>query len=155
MGTSTSRTRTTIASAWCFASVLAGCGAPAVVPADYERTYQEVRDCRRSGDHDLNFIRVLTDPAAFEAYQQRDRAFPLNAVVMKVEYADQDCTDVAGFTAMKKLETGAATEGGDWQWQKLDGRRRVLEDGQPPGCVGCHRPCQGGTQGHDWTCTEP
>jgi hypothetical protein len=156
--TSTLLIRTIIASAWFVASlatVACDKGPEPIFPADFQSTYQEVRDCRRSGDHDLNHVRVLTAPDAKQAYQSREVPFPAGAIVLKVEYADPECTDVAGFTAMLKEPAGSAPTAGDWFWQRVDARREVLEEGQPARCVGCHRPCQAPAGGYDWTCTEP
>jgi hypothetical protein len=127
-----------------------------VFPADFQSTYQEVRDCRRSGDHDLNYIRVLTAPEATDAYQYREVPFPVGAVVLKAEYADEGCSDLTGFTAMRKEPVGSAPAAGDWLWQRVSAKREVREEGAPTRCVSCHRPCQTSSAGgYDWTCAEP
>src|SRR5690606_4162116 len=63
-------------------------------PADYASTYSEVRDCRQSGDHDLNNIRVVADSAAVGPYQDRSTPFPTGSIVLKEEFEfdDVDCT---------------------------------------------------------------
>jgi len=85
------------ASSTVLAITLCACGGgdPAsIVPDDYASSYVQVRDCRSSGDHDLNHIRVLADPRAVDAYRLRDRPFPTGAVVLKEEYdfSDDTCT---------------------------------------------------------------
>lgn len=153
MGTSTLQTRTIIASAWFAASALTGCGPEPVFPADYQQRYTEVRDCRRSGDHDLNYIRILADTAALMPYRERAEPFPVGSVVLKEEFADDGCTDLVGYTAMQKLGSGEAAEAGHWRWQKVSAEREVEDDGAPARCVGCHQAC--GQGGYDWTCAEP
>lgn len=155
-------TRTTTAFAWCFASLFAatGCGpdpsgAAPVFPEEYATTYREVRDCRRSSDHDLSFVRVLASPDAFDAYQMRDRAFPVGSVVIKEEHADEGCGDLLGWTAMQKEEPGSAGDAGDWRWQRVEPDRTVSEDGAPVLCVSCHQGCGVPPDGYDWTCTVP
>lgn len=131
-----------------------GCEQP-VFPADYAASYREVRGCRRSGDHDLNYVRILADPAAHAPYAERAVPFPERSVVLKVEYSDPACTDVTGFTAMRKESAGYAPSGGDWFWQKVGADRRVLESGQLVRCSGCHQACGQPPDGYDWTCAVP
>lgn len=149
--------RTIIAFAW-FSSSLAvtGCSGDADVPMfpeDYAATYQEVRDCRRSADHDLNYIRVLAGPAALGPYQDRDAPFPVGAVVLKEEFADDQCQDLTGFTVMRKEEAGYAPDSGDWSWQKVSADQEVLPHDEQR-CTSCHQACNAGT-GYDFTCAEP
>lgn len=117
--------------------LLGGCppaDTPAVFPADYAASYVEVRDCRRSPDHELAFIRVLTSPGAADTYRTQTGTFAEGAVVLKEEFADPDCTDLEGFSVM-------AREGGAWRWQTVTAERRVLEDGALPRCIACHSAC--------------
>lgn len=144
-----------------FSTLCAGCPGPElpevepVFPADYASTYTEVRDCRRSPDHDLAYIRVLASPEALAAYTARDAAFPEGAVVLKEEFADPACADPTGWTAMRRQSAGYFAAGGDWQWQRVDPDRRVAEDGALPRCAGCHSACGVAPEGHDWTCAAP
>jgi len=139
--------------------VLAACGddGTPVFPDDYEATYTEVRDCRQSGDHDLNNIRVLADPAALGPYQDRTTPFPEGAVVIKVQYefGDIDCSgEVQRVTAMEKLAVGSDPDNLDWFWQSVSGDGKVLDE-QLPRCAGCHQGCGGPPDGYDGTCTIP
>ena len=63
--------------------LLVACGTddevPVLFPADYLASYTEVRDCRKSADHDLHNIRILADPVALASYQNRDAPFPIDA----------------------------------------------------------------------------
>ena len=155
-------TRTTIAFASFLGSALllgAGCptdpsGPDPIFPEEYEATYREVRDCRRSIEHDNMFIRVLADPAAYEPYMTRAQPFPAGATVLKLEYADDDCTDLDGFAVMRKEEAGYAPDLGDWHWQGVTLDRTVDEE-QSMRCSGCHTDCGEPPDGYDFTCTVP
>jgi hypothetical protein len=147
------------------ALVLAGCGgggsdddaSEPAFPADYAATYTEVRNCRQSGDHDLNRIRVLADPQALGPYTRRDAPIPVDAVLLKEEYdiGDVDCTGpIKQWTVMQRLETGTAPETLDWRWQRVDAERAVVGE-DTPACYGCHAGCTEAAGGHDWTCTLP
>jgi hypothetical protein len=140
--------------------VLAACPSggedlPVLYAPNWVATYQEVRSCRRSGDHDLNYVRILADPAAVGPYTSRAAAFPVGAVVLKPEYADEACTDVVGYTVMRKEAAGFAPASGDWHWQEVSADGKVTMDGQAPRCVGCHRLCGVSPDGYDWTCAVP
>lgn len=131
-----------------------------VFPEDYESTYTEVRNCRGSGDHDLNNIRVLADPAAVTPYQDHVDPFPEGSVVLKVEYdfGDTSCEgDPIGWTAMQRLATGSSPDTLDWTWQEVDMQRRVIEE-NGPACIGCHTACGGNAPPgfpYESTCTAP
>ncbi|MBL8976398.1 MAG: cytochrome P460 family protein [Myxococcales bacterium] len=126
-------------------------------PADYAASYVEVRGCRGSGDHDLNNIRILADPAALAPYQGRSAPFPVDAVVLKEEYdfGDQTCSGpIKQWTVMQRLPTGSAPDQLDWAWQRVDDQREVL-DRDPPRCVGCHTGCGVAPDGYQGTCAVP
>lgn len=154
--------------AWALAaSFIVGCSennpnpappnADPVFPADYASTYTEVRNCRQSGDHDLNIIRVLADPTALDPYQNQNVVFPVGAVVLKEEYdfADVTCAGpILRWTVMSRLATGSSPETLDWQWQEVDsGRKVVSEDLQR--CIACHSNCTAANGGFESTCALP
>jgi hypothetical protein len=130
----------------------AGTAEVAFFPLDVEQAFAEVRDCRQSIDHDLTFIRVFADAAAFGPYSTRAAAFPAESVVAKVEYVDDACATRAGFAAMKKRPVGEDVDAGDWRWQRADADGSVTESGAPQRCVTCHRACGEPPDGYDWTC---
>ncbi len=126
-------------------------------PENYRGSYVEVRDCRGSGDHDLNNIRILADPAALGPYQMRDREFPVDAVVLKEEYdfGDMTCSGpIKQWTVMQRLPTGSSPDTLDWSWQTVDVERRV-QDVEEPRCIGCHQGCGVAPDGFDGTCAVP
>lgn len=127
-------------------------------PADYASTYTEVRDCRGSGDHDLNMVRMLADPVALEPYQGRQQPFPVGAVVIKEEYdfADADCSGaIKQWTVMKKVADGSSPDTLDWTWQQVDADRNVVSV-DPPRCYACHSGCGRMEEGgYEWTCAHP
>jgi hypothetical protein len=143
---------------------LAGCpgddpdsGSEPDFPEDYEASYTEVRDCRGSGDHDLNNIRILVDAAARTPYEDRMAAFPEDAIVLKAEYdfGDTTCSgDIKQWTVMRKLAVDSSPDTLDWAWQQVDADRRVIdEDGAR--CINCHTGCGVAPDGYDWTCSIP
>lgn len=132
-------------------------GAEPDFPADYADSYTEVRNCRPSGDHDLNTIRILADPSALGPYQERLDPFPVGAVVLKEEYDFGDATcsgPIKQWTVMRKLEPGSSPDTLDWAWQRVDLERRVVEEDVPK-CIGCHQGCGVAPDGYDWTCAVP
>jgi len=139
-----------------------GCGSDSaeptrLFPADYAASYTAVRSCRGSPDHDLNYVRVLADPAGVAAYQLRDRPFPIGAIVIKEEheFGDTSCTGaVVWWTVMVKLAAGSSPSTLDWHWQKVDADRTVITDNEPR-CYGCHTTCGVAPGGYDGTCTVP
>ncbi|HTL37137.1 MAG TPA: hypothetical protein VL326_28575 [Kofleriaceae bacterium] len=134
-----------------------GGGEPPVFPASYATTYQEVRNCRFSIDHNLRRIRVLASPDALAPYTDRMTAFPVGAVLLKVEHAEDDTScsgPPIGFTAMLRLEAGADPALLDWKWQELDGDQHALQP-MPARCASCHKTCGVPPEGYSGTCTQP
>jgi cytochrome P460 len=124
-------------------------------PADYAASYSQVRDCRNSGDHELNRIRVLVDADALEAYRDRSADFPVGSVVLKEEhgFADTDCTDTpVRWTVMRRLAAGSSPQTLDWYWQDVDAARRVTSENDSR-CIGCHTGCGVPPEGYLGTCT--
>lgn len=137
-----------------------GPGEPGVepfFPDDYQASYTEVRDCRQSGDHDLNNMRVLVDPIGLGSYQNRDANFPLGSIVVKEEHAfdDRDCSgEPTQWTVMRRLPDGSAPAALNWDWQKVDASGSVVSENAPL-CYGCHMGCGIAPDGFDGTCTVP
>jgi hypothetical protein len=129
---------------------------PPVFPADYADSYTEVRGCRKSGDHELDFVRVLVDASALGPYTDRTTPFPDGAVALKEQYdvSDTDCSGpIVQWTVMKK--DAAASERLGWDWQRVSAERAVVE-ANTSRCFGCHESCSGPPGvGYDSTCTEP
>ncbi|HTE53549.1 MAG TPA: cytochrome P460 family protein [Kofleriaceae bacterium] len=125
--------------------------------ADYAGTYTEVRDCRKSSDHDLNNVHIVADPTGLAAYLDRAEAFPTGAVVIKEEYdfADEDCSgDIVQWTVMSKLEAGSSPDTLDWKWQQV-GADRTVETEDEVRCINCHTECGVAPGGYEGTCAEP
>jgi hypothetical protein len=130
---------------------------PSFVTADYADTFTEVRDCRRSIDHDLEFVRILADAEALAAYRDREVEFPVGSIVVKEQYLDNDddCSgEIVRYTAMRKLEDGADPDFIDWEWQAIDTDFGVIADEDPIGCASCHASCEE-PEGYLGTCAAP
>ena len=146
--------------------VLVGCpgddgdddgGVEPAFPEDYLDSYVEVRDCRASGDHDLNNIRILAGPSALAPYQGRTAPFPVDAVVLKEEYdfGDMTCTGpVKQWTVMRRLPDGSSPDTLDWAWQRVDNQRKVQTEDEAR-CISCHQGCGLAPDGYGWTCALP
>ena len=139
----------------------AGCGddadgGPAPFPEDYRSTYQEVRDCRFSLEHDLKYIRVLADPEAVEPYVDQFLPFPVGSILVKEQFGDADtsCETLVDFTVMVKLTLDAAPEDLDWSWYHVSGAFRIVRE-DVKGCPKCHIDCGFPPMGYDGTCTMP
>jgi Cytochrome P460 len=146
------------------AAVLAACSGPetpadapaASFPSDYAAAYVEVRGCRKSADHELDFVRVLADPVALGPYTDRASAFADGAVLLKEQYdpSDDTCSGpIATWTVMLKNQKASQRLG--WDWQRVTADRRVVES-NAPSCFGCHQGCTGApSPGYDSTCADP
>jgi hypothetical protein len=126
-------------------------------PADYASSYEEVRNCRGSGDHDLNNIRILASPSALAPYQDRLVPFPVDAVVLKEEYDFGDLTcegPIKQWTVMRRLPDGSSPDTLDWAWQRVDLERNVVDE-DAARCINCHSSCGLEPDGYEWTCAMP
>jgi hypothetical protein len=139
------------------ALIMLGCGqegsappAP-LVPVGWRSSFAVVRDCRGSVDHDLAYVVVRASESAAAVYDHGPYPFALGAVVLKEQYADPGCTQLVGFTAMRKEEPGFAAALGDWRWQRLDADRAVIEDGAIARCASCHA----ASTCRDFACADP
>jgi hypothetical protein len=126
-------------------------------PETYRTTYQEVRDCRLSLEHDLVYIRVYASPDAITPYADRQTPFPAGAQLLKEQYAGHDRTcagDIEQTTVMTKLDVGASPKMLDWRWQTVSSDRSVVPVDLPR-CASCHSMCGTPPDGYDGTCTLP
>lgn len=135
-------------------AALVACADEPRFPADYASTYTEVRDCRRSADHDLHYIRVLADPDALAPYRDRTGDFPAGSIILKEEYdfSDGDCTgDILEWTLMEKTASSARL---GWDWQRVNADRSIKSDNSTL-CSNCHSNCTPDMNGYDSTCAVP
>jgi hypothetical protein len=151
-------------SRWLLALLALGCGSSGsdeeegstekpLFPTGYRDDYVEVRSCRPSGDHELNNVRVLSNPSAADAYVKRNVPFAEGDVLLKEEYdfGDTSCTgSVKGWTLMKRTASQPAQMLG-WKWQMIDWSRRVVAS-DVPRCYGCHTSCGVPPDGHEGSC---
>ena len=74
---------------------------------------------------------------------------PEGTVLLKAQHGDAACQNLDRWTVMRKGATGSAPDGGDWEWQVVDGGGDVKMKGQLAMCVSCHS----GTADTDWVFT--
>ncbi len=132
-------------------ALLAACEPEPAFPADYAKSYSEVRNCRPSTEHDSHNIRIIASPSALAPYRDRDAGFPVGAVVLKEErdYGDVGCTGpVLLWTSMTMQSDGG------WLWQSVSPERRVLTTNESR-CIGCHASCGNPPEGYQGTCAVP
>lgn len=138
---------------------LSGCPEPApavdpLFPEAYQTDWTMVRGCRRSIEHDFAYVQVWANEAAAAVYQAREGTLPEGSTLLKEEFDDEECTDLIGFTLMRREEGFAPTKG-DWHWQEVTFDREVVLDGAEFTCFHCHEDCGGMDTAFDWTCAEP
>jgi hypothetical protein len=129
-----------------------------LLPADYPARFVEVRDCRRSVEHGLINILIMTESVAAQSYLNGPFPLPVGTLVVKQEYAlGEGCTERVGTTLMRKEPAGYDPAHGDWRWQKLDVAGKVLLDGRGTGALAACGSCHAGTRcrARDFTCAEP
>lgn len=127
-------------------------------PADYRASYTEVRGCRSSsGDHALNYVRVLADPPSLAPYRDREAPFPEGGVVLKEEFEDFDPTcsgPIKLWSVMIRRPASEATETLGWRWYEVNPDRAITSENLPR-CIGCHMACGVPPDGYEGTCMVP
>lgn len=144
--------------AWGVASLIAfGCddeGPSPRFPVDFAQTYQEMRNCRHSHEHELRHIRVFASPGAQLPYKNLNLGtpYPVGATLVKLEYELAGCNpaDLVEYTVMMKGKDGE----GDWYWQRVSADRTVQEEGSIRSCINCHRVHCTPPFGYDLSCAE-
>jgi hypothetical protein len=138
--------------------VLAGCsgkeapapGSDAFFPSNFRASYDRVRDCRLSVEHDLMHIVIYADPQSSDRYSNEEYPFEAGAVIVKEEFDDDECSDRSGFTVMRKGEAGEHEDTLGWEWQRLDADRNLVTANIAQ-CTACHSDCAD----RDYTCALP
>lgn len=113
-------------------------------PQNYAGSFDEVRDCRRSSDHDLHQILVLANSTAFSPYANRDEPFPPGSILLKEEreFGDEACEgEIISYAVMMKLEEGESPDTLDWTWQRVRPDFTVQSQDESR-CIGCHEACE-------------
>ena len=124
-----------------------------VLPGDYRTAFVPVRRCGPGNEHGLISVVVRMRDQQAATYDNGPYPFPAGALIVKEEYRDNECTDLLGYTAMRKEAAGYFPDGGDWQWFKLDAYGTVVTDGPQKSCAQCHtQKC--GARNRDLTCLE-
>ena len=123
-----------------------------IFPKEFLNDYVLVRGCRFSTEHDGNFIAVYCNPGDAGAYTDGTYPLPEGTTLVKIEYADETCTQIVRYSVMRRLAGNADPGLGDWEWQRVDANFNVIASPPPAGCFSCHTGC---TDGRDFTCTDP
>jgi hypothetical protein len=131
--------------------LLTACEPEPVFPADYAKSYAEVRNCRPSTEHDSHNIRIVASQSALAPYRDRDAGFPVGAVVLKEErdFGDVDCSGPVLLWTVMTMQSD-----GGWHWQSVSPERRVLSTNESR-CIGCHAACGNPPEGYAGTCAVP
>lgn len=125
--------------------------AVSALPEDYQTAFVEARSCRVSIDHDLKYVTVKVRPELLATYNQGPYPFPQGAVVVKEQYLDATCSQLASYTVMRKESAGYDAANGDWQWFSLDDRKQIAQSGKLARCIACHSECG---KDRDHVCSE-
>ena len=144
-------------SSWSILAVLAatlGCDADSatekpLVAANWESTLTEVRGCRQGPEHDLEYVRLLSDSASVADFNRCavdggtcTTPFPEGALFVKPQYADANCQTLVRISVAKKTSLDADADLGGWQWQELD-QDLGVNTIKPARCASCHATCEG------------
>jgi hypothetical protein len=144
------------------AALLSACGSDGgsptpLFPPDFATSYQQVRSCQSSLEHDLMNVKVFASPEAVTPYTGRAAPYPTGAILVKEEY-DRNDTACAGavvfVTAIERLDSGSSPDTIDWHWQKADATDKVVMD-DDPSCIMCHTDCGVPPDGYEGTCSKP
>lgn len=130
------------------APLVAACGPSDPFPPGTEDDWLEAREpCRLSHDHDLTYIRVWADDAAYSVYTTQEGEYPVGARLLKGMYRDELCEELFAYVTMEKLPAGTSSETWDWDFRRYDamGNEIVNPRRIPSTCVDCHA----------WHCPEP
>ncbi|OOZ40061.1 hypothetical protein BOW53_09190 [Solemya pervernicosa gill symbiont] len=95
--------------------------------------------------HGLLLTTYLNGPA-IDALKMKRGAMPDGSIIIKENYMPDG--KLAAITTMYKVK-GYNPDQGDWYWVKYDPKGKVLKEGKPAGCIGCH----GAMRGNDFIMT--
>ena len=143
--------------ALCLGLTVVGCGGEedsfaynqnSLYPENWEETYSLKKDCAQSPTHGSDYVKVWASPEASAAFDDRTVEMPASAVLLKSQYKDSSCTELAGFTAARADEVG--TDGAvTWYWQRTEVDGTIGAEGASNFCNDCHVACANGI------CSEP
>ena len=119
----------------------------AVFPADYRESFVQLRTCRQSIEHDLEFVELWVSPdhaALFDDCVSPalpcDAPLPAGVVVIKPQFLDAGCSTPIRTAAAQRLHGEDLGDGAAWLWQEVDpDGRSTGNDGTA--CIACHQHC--------------
>jgi len=81
------------------------------------------------------YHKIYINRALFQALPANDRILPVGSIIVKENLDSQKTLD--SITVMVKVQD-YNPEAGDWFWAKYTPKGKVIAEGTPAGCIGCH-----------------
>lgn len=124
---------------------------PVMVPETLQQEFVPVTTCALSQHPAHEYVVTWVSKDAEAQWRSGKGPLPQGAVLVKSQYKDARCTELARYTVMRKGPPGTAPASGDWIWQHVDRKRGVRQHGQLAGCINCHKVCED----EEYVCTWP
>ena len=163
-----------------FSSACTGWDEEVAFPEDFQNSYTQIIPCEPSQHVKAVSAKTWVSPQGVDVWNQLVEAhqsmmgemmggmmggmmadegmmpaFAPGTVVVKAQYSDANCSTLAGYTAMEKLDEGASPSLGDWKWQFTDENGSCSDCNAGAGCSGCHSGQPSCTQAPEFFCTSP
>ena len=94
--------RRLVAVALFFAACGSSLDVPPYVPEDYASRFVQLNPCLQGAHPRKDHVIAWINPEAAAAWRERKVPFPVGTTIIKAQYSDAKCTDLARFTAMRK-----------------------------------------------------
>jgi hypothetical protein len=119
-----------------------------VFPQTWKASFVKIHSCQKSEDHTGPYNEVWISKAGLAAFKA-SKAIPQGTIFLKPQFKDAACTDFSVWTAMRKEAKGSFPTGGDYRYQTISVRGKLVQNGAPKFCTDCHENCD------DYLCTDP
>ena len=126
-------------------------------PENFRSSYISLHGCKESAHPAAEYVITYLSPNAqsvWDAYSAGDTDvdFEPGTVSVKVQYSDDQCSDLTGYTVMEKTSADSSGALGGWRWQYLNESGECNDCDAGSACVSCHTPCMSGPA---YFCTQP
>lgn len=146
----------------CLLSACASWEPEVVFPENFRDSYTKVLSCRKSVHQAANYQETWLSPGGVATWTalavqlaaadtQTTLLFPEGTVIVKAQFDDSKCDELANYTTMKKLLPDSDPEVGDWKWQYVGDDGECNNCAARTGCSGCHSTCKPAP----WMCSKP